>query len=73
MANSAPIVAMTKPASAIGTAEAEPGTANHSIAEPMTSSPPKAAIQGLRGPVRSATPPRSGETSAMHRPAKPVA
>ena len=73
VANSAPIVAMTKPASAIGTAAAEPGTANQSIAEPMTRSAPKAAIQGLRGPVLSAMPPSRGESRAMQRPAKPVA
>ncbi|MNL54007.1 hypothetical protein D3C87_1772980 [compost metagenome] len=67
------MVAMMKPASAIGTAVVEPGTANQSMAEPTTSKAPKAAIQGFRGPVRSAMPPSSGESSAMHRPAKPVA
>ena len=43
---------MTKPASAIVTAQGEPGTANQSIAEPITSSAPKAAIQGLRAAAR---------------------
>ena len=73
MANSAPMVASAKATSAMATASGSPGTANHSAAEPATSSTENAAIQGLRRPEASAMAPSAGEASAMMRPAAPAA
>ncbi len=61
-ANSAPMVASMKPASATATAWGAPGAAHHSMAQPRTSIAPKPAIHGLRGPDASATAPSAGST-----------
>ena len=73
VANSAPMVPTAKATRAMATPSALPGMANHSAAEPATRRTEKAAIQGLRGPVASATAPRMGESSAIRNPAAPVA
>ena len=73
VANSAPMVAITKAASTSPTDCASPGRPSHSAVVPITRSTPNDAIHGLRRPLESATAPSTGDSSAMHSPAALVA
>jgi len=71
-ANSMPISARTM-ASMTNAISCDPGTANHSIQQPMMPTIENSRIHGLRGPDASAIAPSTGDDSAMIRPPMPVA
>ncbi len=67
MENSAEIIAMLKARSTQN--RFAPGTANHSVIRPAIFRTAKKPIHGLRAPVLSAIDPRTGDSTAITRPA----
>ena len=73
VANSTPTVAMPNAIKSGRITSGSPGLPIHMMHAPMTKIAPNAAIHGLRRPPASAIAPRTGDNTAMTRPAADVA
>src|SRR5258708_35003924 len=73
VANSTPTLAIAYDSNSAGMTLGSPGFPNHIRPDPSTSRQPNPAIHGLRRPLASAIAPRTGDISAIIRPAAAVA